>query len=212
MSKSGSTSTLDQVDAPGVPNPAQNAAAIRILQQLTKAKLTALGLLELVLKGEGALATYRNALLASNRTEKLEAFLSSLLKDDKGGPLMKQWMLPHAIELVCDEVHREMDAAKPHLRMYAKEVTPRFLEEWDLQKTMEEVRTPIWDCILDAASETKASKRKTEERRKEVEKAAKLRKTLPKAVKPRRNRKMVSTDYSPCPCTNPILTSLDRGA
>ncbi|KAJ3500459.1 hypothetical protein NMY22_g19257 [Coprinellus aureogranulatus] len=71
---------------------------------------------------------------------------------------------PFPQELVCDEVHREMNAAKPHLRMYTKDVTPCFLETWDMQKTMQDVKTPTWDCILDAATQTKASKRKEEER------------------------------------------------
>ncbi|KAJ3545921.1 hypothetical protein NMY22_g2257 [Coprinellus aureogranulatus] len=178
---------------PSWPDPSDTAetlAAIRILQQLSKAKLTALGLLALVMKGEGSLASYRNTLFASNREEKLESFLTDLLNDDKGGPITKKWMLSHAVDLVCDEVHREMDAAKPELRMYANEVTPRFLETWDLRTTMQNVRTPVWDRVLDAASETKASKRKAKEREEAAEKAAKLGKPLPKPAKIRRNRPM----------------------
>jgi hypothetical protein len=41
---------------------------------------------------------------------------------------MREWMEPHAVDLVCEIVNREMEDTKPSLKMYTTEVTPEFIE------------------------------------------------------------------------------------
>lgn len=83
-----------------------------------------------------------------------------LIQDDKGHPIVSQWMLPHALSQVCDEIHKEMEDTKPSLQMKMSKVSLKFLEEWDIEKIMGPVAhntTPTLSLVLDAAIESKAS-------------------------------------------------------
>ena len=83
-----------------------------------------------------------------------------LVQDDKGHPIVSQWMLPHALSQVCDEIHKEMEDTKPSLQMKMSKVSLKFLEEWDIEKIMGPVAhntTPTLSLVLDAAIESKAS-------------------------------------------------------
>ena len=55
-----------------------------------------------------------------------------------------------------------MEAAKPMLKMDLKDVSPEFLEQWDLNSIMDPVVsvTPTWSKVLHAATEP--SKKKVE--------------------------------------------------
>ncbi|KAH9009894.1 hypothetical protein EDB84DRAFT_1590991 [Lactarius hengduanensis] len=66
-------------------------------------------------------------------------------------------MSPHALRLVCEKVHVEMEAAKPHLRMHTTEVSPEFIERWDIHQIMEPLATPTLRSVLEAAGESKVS-------------------------------------------------------
>ncbi|KAH9174559.1 hypothetical protein EDB89DRAFT_1848821 [Lactarius sanguifluus] len=66
-------------------------------------------------------------------------------------------MSPHALRLVCEKVHVEMEAAKPHLRMNTTDVSPEFIEHWDIHQIMEPLATPILRTVLEAAGESKVS-------------------------------------------------------
>ncbi|KAF8873928.1 hypothetical protein BD779DRAFT_1451338 [Infundibulicybe gibba] len=82
----------------------------------------------------------------------------------KGNRIRDSCLLPLAVDLVCDTIHREMDNAKPYLRMSIKDVTPEFVENWNIHEIMGPVSqdvTPTWSAILDAATETKTAKGKT---------------------------------------------------
>jgi hypothetical protein len=90
--------------------------------------------------------------------------LTKILTDKKGRELTRNWMLPYAIDLVSEEVHCEMEDAKPSLRMDTKDVTTEFAHSWDINQIMGHVVkkiTPTWSAILDAATESKESKNKT---------------------------------------------------
>jgi hypothetical protein len=58
-------------------------------------------------------------------------------------------MSPHALHLICKKIHKEMEEAKPSLRMNMGDVTPEFIEQWDIEKIMGPVAcntTPTLSC------------------------------------------------------------------
>lgn len=69
-------------------------------------------------------------------------------------------MKPRAISYICDLIHDKMDAAKPHLQVLMHQVTPEFIDNWDLNTIMEPLCTPVWAMILEAATETWQAKMK----------------------------------------------------
>ena len=74
---------------------------------------------------------------------------------------MKDWLQPHTVHLVHDQIHSEMECAKPYLHMSLKDVTLDFLSDWDINLLMDLLSqdiTPIWSEILDAATEGNESK------------------------------------------------------
>ncbi|KAF6744015.1 hypothetical protein DFP72DRAFT_1079199 [Ephemerocybe angulata] len=150
----------------------KRAKVLKHLDELSAAKVTILDVLDYVIEGDGDFSGFRNALIAKNRTHRLTETLSRLYANDKLTATVNGWMFPHALDLVCEAVHSEMDAAKPAVKMYANEVTPEFIEGWDITDTMAAIETPVWSRILDAATETKVSKNKV------------------RTKKPRRNREM----------------------
>jgi hypothetical protein len=90
--------------------------------------------------------------------------LTRILAEKKGWELTRDWMLPYAVDLVSEEVHREMEDAKPSLRMDIKEVTTEFAHSWHIDQIMGlvvEKITPTWSAILNAATESKEAKNKT---------------------------------------------------
>jgi len=138
---------------------------LAVLQTLSKAKLSVTDLIAYILNDTSdntTLAKYRQLLFSSNRTS-FNFFLVSLWGNEKGQQLLKEWMPTHAIDLVCEKIHTEMEAAKPHLRMSTKEVTAEFINNWDITELMERVSrevTPTWTRVLEAASETRVSQKK----------------------------------------------------
>lgn len=102
---------------------------------------------------------YRNAFLMSKH---LFPFLNQIFADEKGRRLIEEWMLPHAVELVCEKVHAEMEEAKPQLKMGTADVTPEFITHWDINGLMNSVgkKTPTWSRILEAATEEKSAQLK----------------------------------------------------
>ncbi|KAF9537103.1 hypothetical protein CPC08DRAFT_552875 [Agrocybe pediades] len=68
---------------------------------------------------------------------------------------MEGWIKGNGRKHICKIVSKEMDAAKPMLKMNISEVTPDFIERWDVNSIMGPVAaaTPMWTAILHAASE-----------------------------------------------------------
>ncbi|KAH9036584.1 hypothetical protein EDB85DRAFT_2142929 [Lactarius pseudohatsudake] len=50
-----------------------------------------------------------------------------------------------------------MEAAKPHLQMNTTDVSPEFIEHWDIHQIMEPLAMPIMRSILEAEGESKVS-------------------------------------------------------
>lgn len=146
------------------PKTARLDAALNALKFLSKKKISVTELIGLILDGEGDFFGYRNAIFAENNREPLKDVLTRILTDKKGRELMCDWMLPYAVDLISEEVHCEMEDAKPSLRMDTKEVTTEFVHSWHIDQIMGPVVekiTPTWSAILNAATESKEAKNKT---------------------------------------------------
>jgi hypothetical protein len=110
-------------------------ALLGILQQLWKLKFTVIDLITIIIDGEDGFQGFCNALFSLRHCTSLIGLLEKLTLDKKGGPIVVNWMFPHVLCLVCDKIHNEMEAAKPHLQMSTGNITPEFIEEWDIQST-----------------------------------------------------------------------------
>ncbi|KAH8990030.1 hypothetical protein EDB86DRAFT_3193773 [Lactarius hatsudake] len=110
-----------------------------------------------IIDGNGEFEGFRNALFSPKNRASLISLLDRLIQDDKGKAIVEKWMSPHALRLVHEKVHTEMEAAKPHLRMNTTDVSPEFIEHWDIHQIMEPLATPTLRSILEAAGESKVS-------------------------------------------------------
>lgn len=135
--------------------------AIRTVQNiLLDADLTPTLLLLHLLGPETSNPLARTAFFRRTNEANICELLSTILEDDKGSRIFKKWMVPHAVNIVCDLVNEEMEAAKPNLFMTTAQTTPEFIEGWDINAIMDPITkdiTPTWSSVLHAASEPKGS-------------------------------------------------------
>lgn len=94
---------------------------------------------------------FRAAFYAKGNEKRLHELLDTILADDKGAIALKTWMEPRAIDLVCDKIHSEMDAAKPALGMNTDGVTLEFIETWDVNAIMDPIGTQVTPTAIDTA-------------------------------------------------------------
>lgn len=125
-------------------------------------KITLSGLLAAILNEDSQeeFGYYHAAFYAGNKSS-FTSLLDLIWRNDKGSCIMKKWMKSHAIDLMCDIIHNEMDKAKPALQMRTADATPDFISNWDINKIMEPIAlstTCVWSQIFDAATETAESK------------------------------------------------------
>lgn len=102
----------------------------------------------------------RAAFFRRTNEDNICQLLSTIIEDEKGSRIFKKWMVPHAVNIVCDLVNEEMEAAKPNLFMTTAQTTPEFVEGWDINTIMDPISkdiTPTWSSVLHAASEPKGS-------------------------------------------------------
>ncbi|KAH6911331.1 hypothetical protein BKA70DRAFT_1560410 [Coprinopsis sp. MPI-PUGE-AT-0042] len=93
---------------------------------------------------------HRNRMLESRNHLRLESILNLLKDNDQTKDMFMKWMTPISKELVLSTIEKELDSAKPFLKLYSTEVTPEFTEDWDLSDLMAPVEklTPTWTEIL----------------------------------------------------------------
>jgi hypothetical protein len=137
------------------------AETIKLVQNiLSDADLTPTLLLLHLLGPQTSNPLARTAFFRRTNEDNISQLLSTILEDDKGSRILKKWMVPHAVDIVCDLVNEEMEAAKPNLFMTTAQTTPEFVEGWDINTIMDPIAkdiTPIWSSVLHAASEPKGS-------------------------------------------------------
>ena len=135
--------------------------AIKLVQNiLLDADLTPTLLLLHLLGPDTSNPLARTAFFRQTNEDNICQLLSTIIEDDKGSRILKKWMVPHAVNIVCDLVNEEMEAAKPNLFMTTAQTTPEFVEGWDINTIMDPIAkniTPTWSSILHAASEPKGS-------------------------------------------------------
>jgi hypothetical protein len=81
--------------------------------------------------------------------------LDTIWKNNKSRAAFENWMANTGVDHICKVVGKEMESAKPLLQMDLKDVSPEFLEQWDVNTIMKPVTaaTPTWSRILYAATE-----------------------------------------------------------
>jgi hypothetical protein len=109
---------------------------LTILRDLQSLRCTVIDLLLAVIDGSGEFKGFRSALFSSRNNALVVKLLETLIKDEKGRSIVTDWMSPHALHLICEKIHKEMEEAKPSLRMNMGDVTPEFIEQWDIEKIM----------------------------------------------------------------------------
>ncbi|KAH8976405.1 hypothetical protein EDB86DRAFT_2823855 [Lactarius hatsudake] len=151
--------TSDPISRRRRPKSRSKGSLLTVLRDLQGLRLTVVDLLMAIIDGNGEFEGFRNALFSpkpKNRAALL-GLLDRLIQDDKGRPIVEKWVFPHTLRLVCNKVHVEMEAAKPCLRMYTTEVSPEFIENWDIHQIMGSLATPTLRSVLEAAGESKIS-------------------------------------------------------
>ena len=135
--------------------------AIKLVQNiLLDADLTPTLLLLHLLDPDTSNPLACDAFFCQTNEDNICHLLSRILEDEKGLRIFKKWMAPHAVDIVCDLVNKEMEATKPSLFMTTAQATPGFIEEWDINKIMDPISKnimPTWSSVLHAASEPKGN-------------------------------------------------------
>lgn len=138
----------------------KHSAIVKALKILQAASVTPTEFLtQLALGDHPDLYSYRQKIFSNQNKPMLQALLNVVLNDEKGAVTMEDWMEPHALDLVCKNIHHEMDAAKPLLKMSVGEITPEFLSKWDINTVMgpAEHATPTLTRCIEAATESRKS-------------------------------------------------------
>ncbi|PPR05788.1 hypothetical protein CVT26_010162 [Gymnopilus dilepis] len=137
--------------------------ALKALELLDEARITVIDLLEIILSKENeAFLSYRESLVSGRNQSHLCEVMGRIIDDEECADLARQLLVPRATKVVCDQIHREMEAAKPYLTMTSKEVTADFIDNWDLETIMGPVvsLTPTFSAVFEAAAESNRSKEK----------------------------------------------------
>ena len=124
------------------------------LESLRNARISVMDLLLAILNGNASeFYSYRLAFLCDKR--RIIDLLDIIWTDKKSKPAFENWLEDDGVRHVCKLISKEMEAAKPMLRMNIKDVTPQFIEQWDVNTIMDPVAaaTPTWSKILSAATE-----------------------------------------------------------
>lgn len=116
---------------------------------------------ELLNSQESCFAEHRTKLYADKSSQVFD-LLDAIWSDPRGEAKMTVWMKPHAEDIICDAVYKEMDAVKSDLQMRSDDVSADYLETWSVDRLIEPLndRTPIWCRILGSASQTVTAQQK----------------------------------------------------
>ena len=107
---------------------------------------------------------YRNELY-KEENKKLNVILDLIfLKAPLAGKeKMTEWMLPHALEVICRKVSNEMDVMQEVEKLPGLDaITPEFIETWRISGQQE--KAPYLFGILLAAAETASAKEKNKKK------------------------------------------------
>ncbi|KAG6906553.1 hypothetical protein DXG01_013220 [Tephrocybe rancida] len=111
--------------------------------------------------------SYQTAFYSEANIPQLTNLLDLIQTHPKERLRMQDWFGPLAVDRVCEVVLKEMEDAKPLLRMTTGKVTPEFIDSFDVHTIMDLVVrvTPVWTRIVKVAMETKESSEKLKTQR-----------------------------------------------
>ncbi|KAF8805565.1 hypothetical protein BYT27DRAFT_7258088 [Phlegmacium glaucopus] len=123
---SASEATHSQIEPPKIDSKSNHA--LKALHQLQAVKITASDLLAYIVKGEDGFEDYQSAFFSPSNRGSLLDLLNEISTHAKGSPIFEAWVGPRTLEIVCKKIHKEMEAAKPDLRMSTKDMMLEFIE------------------------------------------------------------------------------------
>jgi len=101
---------------------------------------------------------YRNELY-KEENKKLSEILELVFSNGPGKEKLMEWMLPHALEVICRKVSDEMDVVQEVEKLPGLDaITPEFIKAWCISGHQE--KAPFLFEILLAAAETASAKEK----------------------------------------------------
>jgi hypothetical protein len=83
--------------------------------------------------------------------------MGHIIKHPEGKEKLLNWVIPHSVETVCDIIHHEMEEMsrlRPDDPRSIKELSPKYLRDWDFAKCIVELarqRSPVLVRILRTA-------------------------------------------------------------
>ena len=100
---------------------------------------------------------YRNELYKEEN--KKHEILDLIFLNAPGKEKLTEWMLPHALEVICRKVSNEMDAVQEAEKLPGLDaITPEFIEAWRISGHQEKALY-LFEILL-AAAETASAKEK----------------------------------------------------
>ena len=129
---------------------------LKALEELcdSSSRISVMDMLVSILRGEhSGFNSYRLAFL--HDMERIRELLDLIWVEKMSRPAFESWVNDKGVEHICKKVSNEMENAKPQLKMKLDDVSPAYIEQWDLSRIMDPVAkiTPTWTKILHAASE-----------------------------------------------------------
>jgi hypothetical protein len=139
----------------------------RIIRLLKDERLSPFDLVLEVLKENNAeYSGYRNELYKDNN-EKLATILNSILGADSGKKKLRSWMQPHALEIVCEAIDKEIDSVtKEEVLPGISAITPEFIKSWTVEDVCEQA--PFLTKVLLRAAQTSRAKEKNKKKHPEA--------------------------------------------
>ena len=105
---------------------------------------------------------YRNELY-KGENKKLSEILELIFSNAPGKEKLMDWMLPHALEVICSKVSDEMDVVQEAERLPGLDaITPEFIKAWHVSGNQE--NAPFLFEILLTAAETASAKEKNKKK------------------------------------------------
>ena len=101
--------------------------------------------------------------LYKDKSSKLPCILDSILATDAGKQKLWAWMRPHALEMVCEAIDKEMDSVTTgNLLSGLSAITPDFIKSWTVADVCE--RAPFLTGVLLRAAQTSSAKEKNKKK------------------------------------------------
>ena len=125
-----------------------------ILEALRKAGFTPTEFLKNLLTApEERFACYHDTLYKDS-SSRLSDFLNVVWEDPKGHEHLTEWMgQGPAIDIICKDIERHMEALKLQMLMSTKNITIDYLQTWSINDAIQSADVPeAWTRILESAS------------------------------------------------------------